>query len=265
MTKRASQAGDAPTTDRTGALCLGTEVNTRGKRRRWTVEQKHQILAEGMEPGVSAAMVARKHGISRGQFYAWRQQLLLRGALRGGADTMPSLAGVNVTTTALRLEPAIPSPPASGTPATAAALVLPVQPGDRVGTMAPDGVAGRLDEDFRVEHAPTTDRKSVLNSPLAAQADCGQADRSPHPPGQDLPSGPVLNFLSSLGDPGEIPGSLVVGPARGRSRTDSSRIGRPVMDSRIDALSRVATMHRTSSPVACPCTSLTGLKPSRSI
>ena len=149
MTKRASQAGDAPTTDRTGALCLGTEVNTRGKRRRWTVEQKHQILAEGMEPGVSAAMVARKHGISRGQFYAWRQQLLLRGALGGGADTMPSLAGVNVTTTALRLEPAIPSPPASGTPATAAALVLPVQPGDRVGTMAPDGVAGRLDEDFR--------------------------------------------------------------------------------------------------------------------
>jgi transposase-like protein len=127
MAKRASQAGDAPTTDRTGVLCLGTEVNTRGKRRRWTVEQKHQILAEGMEPGVSAAMVARKHGISRGQFYAWRQQLLLRGALRGGADTMPSLAGVNVTTTALRLEPAIPSPPASGTPATAAALVLPVR------------------------------------------------------------------------------------------------------------------------------------------
>ena len=94
MAKRASQAGDAPTTDRTGALCLCTEVNTRGKRRRWTAEQKHQIVAEGMEPGVSAAMVARKHGISRGQFYAWRQQLLLRGALGDGADTIPSSAGV---------------------------------------------------------------------------------------------------------------------------------------------------------------------------
>ena len=178
MAKRASQAGDAPTTDRTGALCLGTEVNTRGKRRRWTAEQKHQIVVEGMEPGVSAAMVARKHGISRGQFYAWRQQLLLRGALGGGADTMPSLAGVDVTTTAPHLEPAIPAPPESGTPAMVAAPVLPVQPDGQVGTTVPDGVAGWLDEDFGVEHAPTTDRKSVLNSPLAARADCGQADRS---------------------------------------------------------------------------------------
>jgi transposase-like protein len=157
MAKRASQAGDAPTTDRTGALCLGTEVSTRGKRRRWTAEQKQQIVAEGMEPGVSAAMVARKHGISRGQFYAWRQQLLLRGALGGGAETMPSLAGVDVTTTAPRLEAAIPAPPESGTPATAAALVLPVQPDGQVGTTVPDGVAGWLDEDFGVEHAPTTD------------------------------------------------------------------------------------------------------------
>jgi hypothetical protein len=80
MAKRASQAGEARTTDRTVALCLGTEVNTRSKRRRWTAEQKHKIVAEGMEPDVSAAMVAGRHGISTGQFYAWRQQLLLSGA-----------------------------------------------------------------------------------------------------------------------------------------------------------------------------------------
>ena len=84
MAKRASQAGDAPT-DRPGAPCLGTEVNTRGKRRRWTAERKHQIVAEGMEPGVSAAMVARKHGISRGQFYAWRHYAL---ALKGNQGTL---------------------------------------------------------------------------------------------------------------------------------------------------------------------------------
>jgi transposase len=157
MAKRASQAGDTRTTDRTGASCLGTEVNTRGKRRRWTAERKHQIVAEGMEPGVSAAMVARKHGISRGQFYAWRQHLLLRGALGSGADTMPSLAGVDGTTAAPHLEPAIPALPEAGTPATAAAVVLPVQPDNRVGVTRPDGVAGRLDEDCGVEHARTTD------------------------------------------------------------------------------------------------------------
>jgi transposase-like protein len=178
MAKRASQAGDARKTDRTGALCQGTEVNARGKRRRWTAEQKHQIVAEGMEPNVSAAMVARKHGISRGQFYAWRQQLLLCGALGGGADTMPSLAGVDVTTTAPRLEPAIPALPESGSPAMVAALVLPVQPDGQVGTTVSDSVAGWLDEDFGVEHAGTTDRTSVLNSPLTARADCGQAARS---------------------------------------------------------------------------------------
>jgi transposase-like protein len=49
-------------------------------------------VAEGMEQGVSVAMVARKHGISSGQFYAWRQQLMLRGALDAGADSVPDLA-----------------------------------------------------------------------------------------------------------------------------------------------------------------------------
>jgi transposase len=69
-------------------------VSARGKRRRWTAEQKHKIVAEGMEPDVSAAMVARRHGISTGQFYAWRQQLLLRRALDAGADCVPNLAVV---------------------------------------------------------------------------------------------------------------------------------------------------------------------------
>ena len=86
MAKRASQAGDARTTDRTSARRLGTALSTCGKRRRWTAEQKHKIVAEGMEPDLSTAMVAGRHGISTGQFYAWRQQLLLRGALDAGAD-----------------------------------------------------------------------------------------------------------------------------------------------------------------------------------
>ena len=32
------------------------------RRRRWTAEQKRQIVAESMAPGASAAMVARRHG-----------------------------------------------------------------------------------------------------------------------------------------------------------------------------------------------------------
>ena len=38
-----------------------------------------EIVYEGLEPGMSAAMVAFvKHGISIRQIYTWRQQLLLR-------------------------------------------------------------------------------------------------------------------------------------------------------------------------------------------
>ena len=181
MAKRASQAGDARTTDRTSARRLGTELSACGKRRRWTAEQKLKIVAEGMQPDVSAAMVAGRHGISTGQFYAWRQQLLLRRALDAGADSVPNLAGIEATTSAPRVEPAMSKPPEPCTPTAAAAPVAPVQPDDRVGATRPDGVAGRSDEDFGVEHAATTDRRSVLNSPLAARADCGQADRSVDP------------------------------------------------------------------------------------
>jgi len=132
MAKRTSQTGDARTTDRTSARRLGTEVSTCGKRRRWTTEQKHKIVAEGMEPDVSAAMVARQHGISTGQFYAWRQQLLLRRALDTGADSVPNLAGIDAATSAPRVEPAIPAPPEPGTPTTAAAPVPSVQPDERI-------------------------------------------------------------------------------------------------------------------------------------
>ena len=92
------QTGAARTTDRTSARDRGTAVGTCGKRRRWTAEQKHQIVVEAMEPDVSAAMVAGRHGISTGQFYAWRQQLMLRGALDTAADTVPNLVGIDAAT-----------------------------------------------------------------------------------------------------------------------------------------------------------------------
>jgi len=63
MAKRASQAGNARTTDRTITRRLGTALSTCGKRRRCTAEQKHKIVAEGMEPDVSAAMVAGSRGL----------------------------------------------------------------------------------------------------------------------------------------------------------------------------------------------------------
>jgi len=94
--KMALESTDAPTTDRRGTRNRPIEVITRGeRRRRWTVEHKREIAAESLQSGVSPIMVARKHGISSGLLYTWRQQLLC-GALGGVADTKPRFVRVDV-------------------------------------------------------------------------------------------------------------------------------------------------------------------------
>jgi transposase-like protein len=48
------------------------EIITRGeRRRRWAPEQKREIVAESYGPELAPTEVARKHGISSGQFYIW--------------------------------------------------------------------------------------------------------------------------------------------------------------------------------------------------
>jgi transposase-like protein len=73
------------------------EVITRSDRRRtWTLDQKREIVAESLRPGLTPTEVARKHAISSGQLYAWRQQVL------GGQMTLlshapPDFAQVEMT------------------------------------------------------------------------------------------------------------------------------------------------------------------------
>lgn len=55
------------------------EVIARGeRRRRWSIEEKREIIAEGLRPGVKPSEVIRRHGISSSQLYAWRQPLTRR-------------------------------------------------------------------------------------------------------------------------------------------------------------------------------------------
>jgi transposase len=57
------------------------EVITRGeRRRRWSPAEKQAIVAESVEPNVSIAGIARKHGIGTGQLYGWRHQFLANRA-----------------------------------------------------------------------------------------------------------------------------------------------------------------------------------------
>src|SRR5471030_2923881 len=99
MANQSWQSEDAPTNGRTSDRGRDAGVAAQRHRRRWTMEQKRQIVAESLALGVSVAMVAHRQGISSGQFYAWRQQLLLAGVLGAAADTPTSSASIAVPAT----------------------------------------------------------------------------------------------------------------------------------------------------------------------
>jgi transposase len=50
-----------------------------GRRRAWTAEQKARIVAESHRGGESVSAVARRHGLTPQQLFAWRRQAERRG------------------------------------------------------------------------------------------------------------------------------------------------------------------------------------------
>jgi transposase len=98
------------------------EVLPRADRRRsWTLEQKREIVSESLGPDLTPTEVARKHGLSTGQIYTWRHQLLnVRGAplLQG-----PRFASVQLTSSAATSSDPAPSP--APAPAGLIEIVLP--------------------------------------------------------------------------------------------------------------------------------------------
>jgi len=83
-------------TDRKSVRRPRIELITRGeRRRRWSIEQKQEIVAESLSPGTTPAEVARKHAIGSGLLYTWRQQLLA-GQLTPVARPAPIFAQVEI-------------------------------------------------------------------------------------------------------------------------------------------------------------------------
>ena len=52
------------------------------RRRRWSIEEKRQIIEETYLPGSSVSQVARKYGITPSQLFYWRRRME-QGALKG--------------------------------------------------------------------------------------------------------------------------------------------------------------------------------------
>jgi transposase len=130
----------AHTTGRKSARNRPIEIITRGERRRsWTLEQKREIVAESLGPELTPTEVARKHSISSGQLYTWRQQLLtMPGAVMERA--MPRFAEVELATASPGASQSAPIGEAapSRPPASARA-------GGLIEIMLPSGVSLRVD------------------------------------------------------------------------------------------------------------------------
>jgi transposase len=55
-------------------------ISSTHKRKRWTAFEKHQIVQETYQQGVTVSYIARKHGIPPSQLFYWRKMIEM-GAL----------------------------------------------------------------------------------------------------------------------------------------------------------------------------------------
>jgi transposase len=49
-------------------------ITGRERRRRWSVEQKVQVVGETQEPGARVSQVAARHGVCESLVFSWRRQ-----------------------------------------------------------------------------------------------------------------------------------------------------------------------------------------------
>jgi transposase len=112
-----SKAVSAPARLRRIEVITGSE-----RRRKWSAEEKAEIVAESLAEGAVVSEVARRHGLSPQQLFGWRARL--RDAVKGSApscDVPPAFVPAIV-------ENAPPSPPAPALPAAVMAMGAGVAP-----------------------------------------------------------------------------------------------------------------------------------------
>jgi transposase len=57
------------------SVCRGEVLPWPERRRRWSWEEKAQIVAESLAPNAVTSAIARRYGLHRNQLYAWRKEL----------------------------------------------------------------------------------------------------------------------------------------------------------------------------------------------
>lgn len=62
------------------------------RRRRWSEEDKLQLVVEACGAGNSVSQVARQRGINASQLFAWRRQALAKGLITDNRSQQPGAA-----------------------------------------------------------------------------------------------------------------------------------------------------------------------------
>jgi transposase len=108
------------------------------RRRRWRDEEKLRILAELDEPGARFNDVARRHDVSRGLLWQWRD-----------AQRRGKLVAETPSFVPLRIVPELPAPEPQGSAAATPTMtsIDPESEADsRIEIVLPDGTAVRVAE-----------------------------------------------------------------------------------------------------------------------
>ncbi len=131
--------GSAHTIGRTIGRSSRVEVLPRAERRRsWTAEQKRAIVGESLGPDLTPTEVARKHAISTGQLYTWRQQILGCEATVGRMAPRFTAVELAPSDAPCHLPPLEPSPPCPSP-------VAPPRLAGLIEVVLPCGVSVRVD------------------------------------------------------------------------------------------------------------------------
>jgi len=125
------EVAPARTIGRKGVRRGSMELITRRERRRsWTPDQKREIVTESLDAALTPTEVARKHGISSGLLYTWRQQIL-GDQISVVTRSQPNFARVELTAQQLESTESVasivptPSPAALSRPKGLIEIVLP--------------------------------------------------------------------------------------------------------------------------------------------
>jgi len=100
------------------------------RRRRWSEEERFEILTEAFAPGACVADVARRHDVSTGLIYTWRRKL--RRELPGPPPSTSLATGASTMLGTSFAEAVVTEEPGSDVPATSAAIVIDLPGGGRV-------------------------------------------------------------------------------------------------------------------------------------